>query len=742
MANVRELLFPLFAYGLSFEQANAPEQAQDSYEQVRGEISALLEWLQAAAQGQGMGASDAKNAGFAAVAWLDETIRKHPTWAHRNQWQNTPLLIEDYQPQQAGETFFEHLERLSSAQKELRDIYYLCLALGFAGRYSPDIEAIRKLVPVSPPEPPEPILLPGEHGQALDNSALPPHNIRELLFPLFAYGLSFEQANVPGQAQDSYEQVLRKISAWLKELQAAAQSQGMGASDARNAGIAAVAWLDETIRKHPTWARFNTWQKAPLLFRYYKTQKQKADETFFEHLERLNSAQKALRDIYYLCLALGFTGRYSRDIEAIHKLVEPRAVSPTPPVDKAVSPTLPVDKAVSPTQVKDEPGPGNIIPHVRFSLLEWIKKLIQRPLIQLQSISQHVVSFGKKGINPIQRRLMPLQGALIQRLRTHRLLKAGLALLVVVTLELFVLWWFRPPQQFQLTVRKVGDGGRITLSTSAGPDRICDPDCSKATYAYPKGTVVTLKATDDSSSTFQEWTEAPDCAQGITLTANKTCTAIFTSLPTRASDKETAILPPVLQPCTRISNILSQNSHVAKEIIQSIGKHRKDVLTVNDALRIISSSFCDILGVIVPFQSDSKKDFALMVSLDKAGPNPIYTDGENLLVRVATPTKFESYIYIDYYTVSDQVVHLFPNPRFPVNSFVPHSDFTKLALIREPFGVELVTVIASKTPLFTLPRFGVEQAQSYIQALQQVWPKDGSTSEIATAFYFITTQEQ
>jgi hypothetical protein len=63
-----------------------------------------------------------------------------------------------------------------------------------------------------------------------------------------------------------------------------------------------------------------------------------------------------------------------------------------------------------------------------------------------------------------------------------------------------------------------------------------------------------------------------------------------------------------------------------------------------------------------------------------------------------------------------------------------------MARLQEPFGLELVTVIASKTPLFTAPRLGLEQTQSYITELQKAWPNDDT--DIATAFYFITTQGQ
>jgi len=247
-----------------------------------------------------------------------------------------------------------------------------------------------------------------------------------------------------------------------------------------------------------------------------------------------------------------------------------------------------------------------------------------------------------------------------------------------------------------------------------------------------------LKATADSNSTFETWKEAPDCAQGITLNDNKICTAIFKPhLPTDPVEKP----PPPENQCAKIINMLPGNNHVTVEF-QGIGKYIEGVNRVYDALRIIPSSFCEILEVLVPYQNGLRKDFGLVVSLNKAGPNPIYhPKGEDLIVTVTTPAQFKTYIYIDYYTVSAQVVHLFPNPRNQVTSFEPNSDLQQIGQIQEPFGLELVTVIASKTPLFTLPRFGLEQAQSYIQALQQVWPKDVSTSDIATTFYFITTRE-
>src|SRR5207245_1833269 len=118
------------------------------------------------------------------------------------------------------------------------------------------------------------------------------------------------------------------------------------------------------------------------------------------------------REIYYLCLRLGFTGQYSRDIEAIHELAD-RIVS-QPPVN---------DGKVSPPPGDNKEGPDK--PPVRRSFTEWVKILRMRALMPLQTLSQHVARFGKKGINSIKRPMRQPLEALIQRLRAHWLLKAG-----------------------------------------------------------------------------------------------------------------------------------------------------------------------------------------------------------------------------------------------------------------------------------------------------------------------------
>src|SRR5688572_16733986 len=107
MSSVQELFSELFAYILLFEQTTLQGEFQPSYEQVRRDITVLLEQQKAAAKRQGMLDKDYQDACFAVVAWADETILKHTTWKHHHEWNDFPLQLEYYQTRNAGEDFFE-----------------------------------------------------------------------------------------------------------------------------------------------------------------------------------------------------------------------------------------------------------------------------------------------------------------------------------------------------------------------------------------------------------------------------------------------------------------------------------------------------------------------------------------------------------------------------------------------------------------------------------------------------------
>ena len=145
MTQGHTLFADLFTYVLLFEQTHLQGEFQPSYEQVRRDIAALFQQEKATAKRQGMLDKDFQDAGFAVVAWADETILKHTTWKYHHEWNTYPLQLEYYQTRNAGEEFFERLEQLGAAQQTVREVYYLCLALDFSGQYFLGLEDELKL---------------------------------------------------------------------------------------------------------------------------------------------------------------------------------------------------------------------------------------------------------------------------------------------------------------------------------------------------------------------------------------------------------------------------------------------------------------------------------------------------------------------------------------------------------------------------------------------------------------------
>ena len=104
---------------------------------LRERTRKLLRRAERDAQDAGYDRDDTREATFAVVAFLDETIQGS-SWSDREQWLAQPLQLEMYDRNDAGEEFFARLDALRGAVSEHADVlevYYLCLALGFRGRY-------------------------------------------------------------------------------------------------------------------------------------------------------------------------------------------------------------------------------------------------------------------------------------------------------------------------------------------------------------------------------------------------------------------------------------------------------------------------------------------------------------------------------------------------------------------------------------------------------------------------------
>jgi len=110
------------------------ESKQPTYDEVKIDIRGLLSESEGDVTRGLVPRDDYEQARFALCAWVDESILSS-RWLHKNRWLNDQLQRLYYNTTDAGEEFFERLGGIGLHQRDVREVYYLCLALGFTGRY-------------------------------------------------------------------------------------------------------------------------------------------------------------------------------------------------------------------------------------------------------------------------------------------------------------------------------------------------------------------------------------------------------------------------------------------------------------------------------------------------------------------------------------------------------------------------------------------------------------------------------
>jgi type VI secretion system protein ImpK len=130
--HLTDCFIDLVAYVAYFLKTVAAKQPP--YEQVKADILRLLTQSESGLKQGLFPKEDHDLARFAVCAWVDEAILGSP-WVHKGHWQREQLQRLYYHTTDAGEEFFERLNALGFQQREIREVYYICLALGFMGRY-------------------------------------------------------------------------------------------------------------------------------------------------------------------------------------------------------------------------------------------------------------------------------------------------------------------------------------------------------------------------------------------------------------------------------------------------------------------------------------------------------------------------------------------------------------------------------------------------------------------------------
>ena len=143
LAGLPDLCADLLAFIQSMRRAADPGE----YEPFRMKVEDLFRSLETRAKESDVPDALTQQAKYALVAFLDETILTS-NWALKDVWAGNPLQLQFFNEFNAGEEFYGKLDLLRNTEdpgkQDCLEVYYLCLALGFKGKYG-DLKGMEKI---------------------------------------------------------------------------------------------------------------------------------------------------------------------------------------------------------------------------------------------------------------------------------------------------------------------------------------------------------------------------------------------------------------------------------------------------------------------------------------------------------------------------------------------------------------------------------------------------------------------
>lgn len=114
--------------------AESCQRTSFAFDEVSKTVGELIERARACRDAQGFDPEQWEQAFFPVCAWMDECILCS-SWSEKDQWESAQLQRRYFNTTAAGEAFFSRLNALPPEEREVREVYAFCLALGFRGQY-------------------------------------------------------------------------------------------------------------------------------------------------------------------------------------------------------------------------------------------------------------------------------------------------------------------------------------------------------------------------------------------------------------------------------------------------------------------------------------------------------------------------------------------------------------------------------------------------------------------------------
>jgi len=166
---------------------------------------------------------------------------------------------------------------------------------------------------------------------------------------------------------------------------------------------------------------------------------------------------------------------------------------------------------------------------------------------------------------------------------------------------------------------------------------------------------------------------------------------------------------------------------------------------VNVQLRIWPH--CEVVEILKTYKARNDDTGHGLQVTPSTGHSDRFIEGENIVVKLQQ-ANYDGYLYVDYYTVNGAVAHIYPNAGEPGSGrqlqsgevFEVGATSTKSWTVCPPLGQELITVIASPTPLYTDALDEIQTAQDYLPRLKQILAANAGNGKVAAAYLFMQTE--
>lgn len=158
------------------------------------------------------------------------------------------------------------------------------------------------------------------------------HTLMKLCDELFVLILRMQQSKNFGDDEALYN----KITSLLKSMEEKARRLKIDSEDIRNVKLALSTFIDEIIW-YSQWASKRSWESKLQRLLLPSTT---GGNVFFEELDKIreNNSKTGILEVYYMCLMLGFEGKFVTDRKELPKYIETLRKELKPEIVKKLSP--------------------------------------------------------------------------------------------------------------------------------------------------------------------------------------------------------------------------------------------------------------------------------------------------------------------------------------------------------------------------------------------------------------------